>query len=264
VILPTQQTFSFTRGINMSAVFSGDKHYKDYSTELRLGNIKGRTNFSFGGRITGLGTSTETLWNQGGTYVYLASDTQLYISSSSTSDTAVSVVVAGLDDTGAQVVRTVAVNGRTQVALSGLMWRVFAAQVVGATDPVGDLYIAETDDLSAGVPDTDSKIKSKIDVGTNLSAASIYTIPAGKKALFKSQRITVSAAKAAQLAIRFRTLGGVWITGGVFDVFEKAEEFNYSFSGQPFPPFTDIEITAAGSASGVNVTSSLDGELIDI
>jgi len=236
---------------------------KNYATELSEGNIKGRSQMNFGGRNDAVGTSEETLWTQGGIYVYLVEDTQLYISSTDTDDTAVNVVVIGLNEAGEQVVRSATTNGQNQVEISGLMWRVFAMQVVGTTAPLGDLYLAETDSLDAGKPEDPDTIKAKMIQGENVATNATYTVPAGKKLLLKRQRLTVSAGKSAKIAINVRLQGGLF-TKVFYEVFEKAISFNYEYSSPPLPAFTDIEISCSGSASGTEISTSLDGELIDI
>jgi len=235
-----------------------------YPTDLRKSDIPNRTQVSWGGRIENLGTDEKTVWNVGTLYTYLTSDTTLYISSSNAADTNVSVVVAGLTSDGIEITRTVTTNGRSQVALSGQMYRVFAAQVIGSIEPLGDLYIAESDTLTDGVPDTDSKIKAKIVIGYNISSQTLYTVPVNKILILNRQRITVSSGKTATISIMTKFLGTPFLRAGVFDVFEKVVEFNYEFAGFPFPAMTDIELLAKGSASGVNLSISHDCELINV
>ena len=135
----------------------------DYYLEVSRGNVPGVTAGFIVGVIPSLGElNTETVWDVGGTYDYLTTDTQLYISSSSASDTSVSVLVTGLDDTFTEITRTVTVGGQSQVALSGLMFRVHSAFVTGPASPGGDLYISESTTLSGGVPTTNAPIQAKI------------------------------------------------------------------------------------------------------
>ena len=64
---------------------------KDYYLEVSKGNIPGTVAGFISGNNPDVSTTvSETIWSQGGSYVYLTADTQLYISSSSASDTALS------------------------------------------------------------------------------------------------------------------------------------------------------------------------------
>ncbi|WP_309498272.1 hypothetical protein, partial [Sulfurovum sp.] len=100
----------------------------DYWVEAAAGNIPGSEVGSITGRNLKVGDSVfETLWDQGGNYTRLTADTQLYISSSSASDTAVEVTILGVTDDFQRVVRTVTTNGQNQVPISGLLFAINAA-----------------------------------------------------------------------------------------------------------------------------------------
>lgn len=163
---------------------------KDYFVEVSEGNINGAVMVQFTGTNLSIGNSTrETLWDQGGNYNWLTTDTELFVSSTSASDTAVTLAVVGLDDNYLEVTRVVVLNGQTQVAVVGDMFRIYALVVISDTTPLGEVYLAESDTLTGGVPNTASKIQSKIplsagEVGiyasNNISHNGFYTVPAGK------------------------------------------------------------------------------------
>ena len=222
--------------------------------EIARGNIDGITNGFIVGANNNIGTAnTETVWDVGGNYVYLTADTQLYISSSDALDVAVTVIVTGLDDTYTEVTRSVTVGGQSQVALSGLMFRVFNAVVISSTSPVGDLYVAETDTLTGGVPDVITKVKAKIalsgvDVGTgfasdNISHNGIYTVPAGKT--FHGLEVRGFAGKNQDLTFsgRVRPFGGSWLNRSPSPLYQSVavQEFNNRL---PIFEKTDLEFRA--------------------
>lgn len=137
----------------------------------------------------------ESIVDQGGIYTYLTSDTTLYVSSSSAADVGQVIQAAGLKADYTRTSASATLNGQNQVALSADFFRLFIAQVFTGSAPQGDIYIAESDTLTGGVPDTTSKIKGKIIVGDNITRLGLYTVPAGKKALPIAVRAWVGQGK---------------------------------------------------------------------
>lgn len=246
----------------------------DYYLEVSRGNVPGVTPGFIVGIIPSLGsTNTETVWDVGGNYVYLTADTTLYASSSSASDTAVTVLVTGLDDNFIEISRVVTVAGQSQTALSGDMFRVHAALVIGSTTPVGDIYIAETDTLTSGVPDTISKVKAKIPLSgiagdpaefasDNFSHSGFYTVPAGKT--FHFIYLTASTAKNQDVVIggRVRVDGGVWFNRSPTPIYQSAavQEFQTRL---PLAEKTDLEFRAIAGSSGSSLQFQLQFVLVD-
>lgn len=251
----------------------------EYYLEVQKGNIPGeKAGFVVGKNPYVGATNTETIWDQGGNYTYLTADTQLYISSTSASDTSVLVIITGLDEDYVEVTRTVTTNGQNQVAISGLMLRVHAILIGGSTSPVGDLYLAETDSLTAGAPNTVSKIKGNvplardtsgaiIDSGTdfasdNFSHLGIYTVPAGKTAyliygitqLGKNFDITIGG--------RVRSFGGVWFNRFPNELYQNttAIEFRVPLA---VPEKTDLEWRVIAGSAGSSISFQVQFILVD-
>ena len=232
----------------------------DFLLEVSKGNVPKHSMVTIIGSISDLGTTeTETVWDGGGTYTYLTADTQLYISSSDALDTAVTVVVTGKNDAYESVARTVTTNGQTQVALSGLMFRVEVATVISATSPVGTLYIAETGSLTGGVPDTASTIKaiiplSSIDTGSpfasdNISHNGLATIPAGHDWYALSVQAYVEKNIDVTFSGRFRPFGGSWINRSPSPLYQSTayQPFNQRLK---LPEKTDFEARAIAGNTG--------------
>ena len=117
------------------------------------------------GRNATVSTSFETVWEYGGNETYVTSNVINTMSSSSASDTDVDVTIEGhtVSGTGADaqftfVIQTANTDGQGKVVLATPLARVSRAYVSGATAPLGDIYIAEDDTLSGGVPTTASKV----------------------------------------------------------------------------------------------------------
>jgi hypothetical protein len=230
--------------------------------DVTRGLVPGETMIAFGGTNPNMATGAEeTIWDQGGIYTYLTADTTLYISSSNASDTNVDVIVTGLDDTYTEITRTVNTNGQNQIALSGDIFRVFSALVSGSIEPLGDLYIAESDSLTNGVPDTDSKIKAKIVNGNNITQMAIYTIPAGKTGYGITSNYVAGKGQNIEFNPTIRYLGGVFLSTGIFDIYQSAIEF--TIPSFVFPEKTDLEFRGTAGSTGTIGTTFLDLKLID-
>jgi hypothetical protein len=98
-----------------------------------------------------------------------------------------------VDGNGAESEVTVALTGQTQAQVgTGTYVRCHRAWVDDTTTPAGDVYIAESDNLTGGVPDTQAKIKAKIGAGDNQTMQAIWHCPAGKRGKVRDVFITGS------------------------------------------------------------------------
>lgn len=206
--------------------------------------------------------TAEDIWDQGGTYTFLSSAATLYASSSSGSDT-FEITVIGLDANWDLQTKTVTLTGQTQVALAGTWIRVHRVYNSSGTAAVGDIYIAETDNLTAGVPDTASKIKAKIVIGNEQTLMAIYTIPASRTGVIMHYSGTASGlgsgwltgSEGLDLALMIRESGGVFrIQERVGLINKGTTDFRHAFTfGVVCPAKTDIKIkvieTTANNAS---------------
>ena len=137
-----------------------------------------------------------TIWDYTGQNIsFLSAETELFVSSASASDTTNQVLVSGLDSNYEIKTTTTTIGGQSQVSV-GTFLRVQNCIVLG-TSNVGDIYIAESDTLVGGVPQTPSKVQSKILAGKVITHNGWFTVPAGKTAVNMSIRGTVDATSKA-------------------------------------------------------------------
>ena len=196
-------------------------------TEIALGNVPGYSKgFILDENPDMEADVSETMWDQGGLLVRLSGDTQLKISSTSALDVGIVIAVLGTDSNYNAITRVGTLNGNSQVNLDGLMFRVNQAVVVGSVDVQGDIYIAEADTVVGGVPQTSSKIKSKIRLGNNITSNGFFTVPLGKSIC--GIRANYIAGKGAD--VRFSTFvklfGGVFFNTGTFPVYQGGLPLN--------------------------------------
>lgn len=226
---------------------------------IASGKEKGCRICTLGGFNRDVTTSYNNLWAKtsamDNTITYLTANTTLYVSSTSVADTTQSIQVTGVDSNYNDVVAIAALNGQSQVALSNDIYRVFDSRVIGTTDPAGDIYIAESDTLTGGVPDTSSKIKCAIEQGYNIGATGTLTISKGIKAIAISQRFNGDSAKKTTYQLRARFPGNIWWTFAEFVLTVDALEYDYDFN-IPLPAGTDVEVLAKVNSSTEQVISN--------
>ena len=251
----------------------------DYFLEVAKGNVPGSTSGIIVGVSQHIQTGkTQTIWDVDVNYEYLTADTQLYISSSDALDTAVTVLVQGLDENYLEVSRTVTVNGQSQVALSDLMFRVHLAVVTSAITPLGDLYVAVSTALTLGVPNALADIKAKIplatdslgvpiDTGTdyasdNISHNGIYTVPAGKTLYALYLPIIVAKNEDIEFNGRIRQQGGAWLNRNPVPLYQNA--FGQEFRNRlQILEKTDFEARARSGSDDTETQFQLQFILVD-
>jgi hypothetical protein len=196
-----------------------------------MGNVPGFSQDFIIGNVSGASaTSGEaTIWDfHPNSIQFLSAGTELFVSSSSTSDTACFALVCGLDENYVEKSTTTTLNGQTQVSI-GTYIRVQSATILNKT-AVGDVYIAESDTLSGGVPDTAAKVQSKVPAGDNITHNAWYTVPAGKSAMTVAIRGTTNSANKVARAQTIITPLGVPPLRTVF------YHITPDFAGFLFPP----------------------------
>lgn len=201
-----------------------------------------------------MGTAPEDIWSQGGTYTYLTAAAAMFLSSSNGGDT-VNITVQGLDTNWDFKEETVALTGQTQVVIPGTYIRVFRAFNASSnmdtgqgTDLLGDVYIAETDTLTGGVPDTATKIKAKIDQLFQQTHMTHYSIARWHTGYLTKGYMTMNSGNQGATILDFamRQFGGVFRSQFVLGVDESASStFQYEY---PVPQIilakTDIKVVA--------------------
>lgn len=141
------------------------------------------------GEALGVGTTERDLWNGPTDNETLLTTAQTMYASCTDNTNGVGqrIKVEGLDGNWDVQSGYALLTGQTQAAVVGddgsaVTWtRVHRAfQVSAAPDPVGDVYIAESDTLTAGVPDTGTKVHGYLDFDASAAhqtEKALYTIP---------------------------------------------------------------------------------------
>ena len=208
--------------------------------------------------------TNETVWTQGGLYVYPASASTMYISSSSTADTSAgtgarTATVFGLDANFDEISETVSLNGQTGVQLNGaLNWyrvnRIVVNTAGSGGANAGVLYVGTEATPLGGVP---TNKYAAVAIGDNQTLMCVWTVPRGYTAYLHQKDVSASssAGKFAIFTLMARP------DGGVFNVKDRVVLANNSTSIPywnpiPFYEKTDVEVRAEADSAGGIITAS--------
>lgn len=124
----------------------------------------------------------EAIWDVSGEYIFTEIAQPYYISSSSASDTepiTVELITEMPNGLYLRELVTVTLQGQSKLAIPTQFPCVASNRAFnfGSSELLGDVYIYEDDTLSDGVPDTPSKVRSKIIIGNGQTQQAVYTVP---------------------------------------------------------------------------------------
>jgi hypothetical protein len=139
--------------------------------QVARGKVTGASVVNIYGYQSAVGTTFIPVWENATTYTYPGAATTMLLYSSSASDTAVSVLISGLDASYNLLSETLTLtNGVTGVTTTKSYFRVNTITVTGSNNAVGDLTLS-----NAGKTITYAKITA----GNGKSQSMVYTVPNG-------------------------------------------------------------------------------------
>lgn len=210
----TTPSISFTA----TAFRTEDQFVADFALEASMAQIPGWNPQLVIGTMPSTTTSYNTIWDVAdSTLVPLTADTELFLSSSSASDTG-AVLIFGLDDNYVEKQEVHTLTGTTEASV-GNWFRINRMVNVSTAAAVGDIYLAKAGAWTAGVPDALTDIQSKIIQGQNITHNGFFTVPDGKFLIVTTNRGSTSPDTAKIVTIRNQI----------------------SFPGQPQPLLTGTE-----------------------
>lgn len=134
--------------------------------DIAKGNIWDSQPLNIFGFNRTVGTSYETIWDDGGNYAYPTSAVTMSVVSASSSDT-MQVLINGLDANYETISETVTLTGTSAVTTSASFLRINSAAILTGSN-VGDINISNGGTKYAFIG---------AEIGTTQS--SVYTVPAG-------------------------------------------------------------------------------------
>ncbi len=192
----------------------------------------------------------ETVWPQGGDYVYPAGLTTMTISSGDVNDAAGdtglrTALVQGLDLNFNPIEEIVSLNGQNGVTLANQYYRVnrIVGLTAGATGSnEGIIYVGEGA-VTVGVPAT---VYECVEIGINISHSGLYTVPFGMSAYLVNGIFTAEANKTTEFQVFVRPNKFIFIAVGQFFVTDAPLVMSRIIPLRKILAGTDIQIRAQG------------------
>jgi len=239
------------------------------------------------GRNPLVGTTEEDLWAVGGKETLLSAPAAMYAScEDNTNGVGQRIYVQGLGSSWELKEGWVILTGQTQARVldadgtEGTWARIFRAyQVSGEPDPVGDVWIAEADTLTAGVPNTATKVHALVEFtdAAQQTEKAMFTIPAGYTGLFYGSQAfmagaTSGSARYCEIGIEIQSLAlGADVASPAWTPWRRIDTYSVSTVSTDvehmllwpiiLPELTNVAMRGKASATS-DVIGSMEGILV--
>ncbi|MDB4437369.1 hypothetical protein N9163_00810 [bacterium] len=222
----------------------------NFYLDVAKGNIYNTTAVNVFGFNRSVGTSFETVWNDGGNYVYPSSALVMSVVSTSAADT-MDVLISGLDMNYNAISETVTLTGTSAVTTSAAFFRINSAVILAGSN-VGDISISNGGTKYAFIEAL---------LGTTQSA--IYTVPAGHNLYL----VRIDANSATTNGQKYLFIRNVVTTGGRTLRVSEATFATSQVSYDRQVPFkiaekSDFHFEAKSSSSTNEIAIFLEGVLV--
>jgi len=237
----------------------------DFYMEVARGNVTGFASREIVGTVPAV-AGTYDVWNAGIDTNKVISQVStaaiLYVSSTSAADTTQSVTITGLDANYDVITETIALTGQTRAAGTKAFLRVNSVTLSAAC--AGIVYVFYAVTVTAGVPDTVSKIQANVAIAALQAYNAIYTVPRNKNLYLTSLRYQTATSTTTHdviITVNRRLYGGTNVAVKQIKYLDLGTT-NYtddqvSFTDQPilFPAKSEFRIGAALAGGTAMITA---------
>jgi hypothetical protein len=218
--------------------------YEPFELQVARGQITGHEVVNVFGYASAVSTSFVSVWENNAAYVFPTVASTMVVSSSSASDTVVSVQIFGLDASYNRITEVVALNGTSDVATTKVYWRINnVITTVGAA--VGTVYVK-----NAG-----GTTYAQIAIGAGKTNMSVYTVPAGYTAYLTQFDAFSSTSVTSGVFATFRGL--LTSSTGISNVVIQAPFLNTYAVTRPYPTpvleKVDVQLQCKSSGAGLGI-----------
>jgi len=230
-----------------------------YLYDIAKGKIPGHYPLNKFGYNNTLPTSYEDVWDGSAVYTYTTTPVVMHCSSSDATDTQ-EIEVEGLDGSWHHQVVSQNLAGQTETLIGSadtLWMRVFRVRNLGTTNNAGVVYVYEDDTVTAGVPQTASKIRAQIATGNNQTLMALWTVPSGMTAYLLDFYAGSTATNLVTTGLFFRPYGGVFHIKHLEAFSEKRFEHKFDIPVRILAR-TDLAIRAKVTIAGGDIFAGFD------
>ena len=215
-----------------------------FGLEVARGQVQRASGLSRFAFIPTVGSTYETVWEEGGTYAYPSVAVPLTSTSASgATDAGVEITITGLDSNYRIQSETIVLDGTGAKTTTAPFLRINESRVSNGQALVGDVAITNS-----------GTTYSYISAEFGKSMASMYTVPEGYKAYILSGKVSIAKQKEVVAKLMVRQFGGIFTAEGIVGT-----------SGAPYhkdwiipiylPAKTDLEVRAKAGATTEIATS---------
>ena len=227
----------------------------NFNLDVSRGAVPGTTNVFVGGRNRSVPNNTEaSCWNIGGLYPWSAWDAgagTLSLVSDNAADTAITILLDGLDANYVQQTEVVTLNGTSPVVSTKQFLRLNSATNIGGKAIVGTVNISIR-----------GTTIGRIEASKQATSMAVYTVPAGHTAFSVWADFAVLGTASAEIKAYWRFHNGVFV--GIYSSFVTGNTY------QAMPPLpgripekTDIDNRVANGTNNLQASSNQQLLLIE-
>ena len=227
--------------------------YEPFELQVARGQIQGHEVVNVFGYASAVSTSFVSIWENNAAYVFPTVASTMVVSSSSASDTAISVQIFGLDADYNRITEVVVLNGTSNVTTTNVYWRINnVLTTVGSA--VGTVYVK-----NAG-----GTTYAQIAIGNGKTNMSVFTVPAGYTAYMTQFDGFSSTSVTSGVFATFRGL--ITSSTGISNVVIQAPFLNTYAVTRPYPTSvfekSDLQLQCKSSGAGLGIGTLGIGVLI--
>ena len=216
--------------------------------------------FGFNGAV---GTTEETIWDQGGLYTWPSSASTVTISSDSVDDAsagtgASTVYIEGLDASYLEQSEVLTLNGQTAVTSTGTYLRVnrMVVRSAGSGETNAGVVYVGTGTVTAGVP---ANVWARISAGEAQTLMAVWTVPASKTAYFSKLVVSSFGNANTEVTVRLRARpnGEVFQTKDKFLITRGIAPYALDIP-TPFAEKTDLHVTGTAGSGTIDLSAAME------
>ena len=228
--------------------------YEPFELQVARGQVDGHEVVNvFGYSSATPNTGFIAAWENNSAYAFPTVASTMLVTSSSASDTAVTILISGLDATYARISESVTLMGTDAVTTTKTYWRINSV-VTTAGAAVGTVYVKNVGGTTY----------AQITIGSGRTNMSIYTVPAGYTAYWTEFNGFSSTSVTSGVYATFRAL--LTNSTGVSNVTLSIPFLNEFSVTRPFPVAyaekTDVQWQCKSSGAGLGIALLALGVLI--